>query len=131
MVCIQKICPKLFRDHLAVQAASIDSLEKQRLRIEKFLQANVHGSGATPMVVDALAKTKGGKKGGKGKDKESKTKKFDGHCFWCGAYGRVMKDCRKKAAGKPETCSVAKNFRTESQRQRQRWPRQEGRVVPR
>ena len=74
-----------------------------KMTIEKLLQANVHGSGATPMDVDALAKTKGGKKGGKGKDKESETKKFDGHCFWCGAYGRVMKDCRKNAAGKPKT----------------------------
>ena len=55
MVCIQKICPKILRDHLAVQSSSIDSPEKQRLTIEKFLQAN-----ATPMDVDALAKTKGG-----------------------------------------------------------------------
>ena len=57
MVCIQKICPKIFRDHLAAQAASIDSPEKQRLTIEKFLQANVHGTGASPMDADALAKT--------------------------------------------------------------------------
>ena len=28
MVCIQKICPKILRDHLAVQAPSIDSLGK-------------------------------------------------------------------------------------------------------
>ena len=103
MVCIQKICPKFLRNHLAVQASSIDSPEKQGLTIEKFLQANVHGAGATPMDVDALAKTKGGKKGGKGKDKEPEAKKFDGNCFWCGAPGHVMKDCRKKAAGKPET----------------------------
>ena len=61
MVCIQKICPKIFRGHLAVQASSIDFPEKQRLTIEKFLQANVHGSGATPMDVDALVKTKGRK----------------------------------------------------------------------
>ena len=58
VVCNQKICPKILRDHLAVQAASVDSPEKQRLTIEKFLQANVHGSGASPMVVDALAKEK-------------------------------------------------------------------------
>ena len=99
MVCIQKICPKILRDHLAVQASSIDSPEKQRLTIEKFLQANVHGSGATPMDVDTLAKTKGGKKGGKGKDKGGKSKKFEGNCFWCGAYGHMMADCQKKAAG--------------------------------
>ena len=29
MVCIPKICPKILRDHLAVQASSIDSPEKQ------------------------------------------------------------------------------------------------------
>ena len=55
------------------------------------------------MDVDALAKTNGGKEGGKGKDKEPEAKKFDGNCFWCGAQGRVMKDCRKKAARKPKT----------------------------
>ena len=70
--CIQKICPKILRDHFAVQASSIDSSQTQRSTIEKFLQANVHGSGATPMDVDVLAKTKGGKKGGKGKDKGGK-----------------------------------------------------------
>ena len=69
MVCFHKICPKILRDHFAAQASSIDSLEKRELTIEKFLQANVHRSGATPMDVDALAKTKGGKKGGKGEDK--------------------------------------------------------------
>ena len=55
------------------------------------------------MDVDALAKTTGGKKGGKVKDKEPETKKFDDNCFWCGAHGHAMKDCRKKAAGKPKT----------------------------
>ena len=46
------------------------------------------------MDVDALAKTKGGK------DKGGKSKKFEG--FWCGAYGRMMEDCQKKAVGKPQ-----------------------------
>ena len=55
------------------------------------------------MDVDALAKSKGGKKGRKGKDKELETKKFDGDCFWCGAHGHAMKDCRQKAAEKPKT----------------------------
>ena len=59
MECIQKICPKILREHLGVQAACTDSLEKQRLTVEKFLQANVHGSGASPTDVDALAMTKG------------------------------------------------------------------------
>ena len=54
MVCIQKICPKIRRDHLAVQAVSIDFPEKQRLTIEKFLQANVHGPRATSMDVHDL-----------------------------------------------------------------------------
>ena len=74
MVCIQKICPKILRGHFAVQAASINSPEKRRLTIEKFFQASVHGSGAMPMDVDALANTKGGKKGGKGKDKGGNSK---------------------------------------------------------
>ena len=65
MVCIQKICPKTLRDHLAVQAASIDSPEKQKLTIEKFMQENVHWTGAAPMDVDALARTKKGKEGDK------------------------------------------------------------------
>ena len=63
MVFSQKICSKILRDHFAVQVASIDSPEKQRLTIEKFLQANVHGTGETPTDVDALAT-----KGGQGKD---------------------------------------------------------------
>ena len=58
LVWIQKICPKILRDHLGVQASSIDSPEQQRLTIEKFLQANACGPGATPMDVDAVAKTK-------------------------------------------------------------------------
>ena len=102
MVCIQKICLKILRDQLAVEAASVDSPEKQRLTTGKFLQANVHGSGASPMDVHALAKTKGGKKGGKGKDKENMSKKLDGNCFWCGAHGHMMEDCQKKAVGKPQ-----------------------------
>ena len=53
------------------------------------------------MDVDAIAKTKGGKKGGKGKDKGSKSKTFDGN-FWCGACGHMMEDCQKKASGKPQ-----------------------------
>ena len=93
MVCIQKICPKILRDHLAVQAASTDSSEKQRLTIGKFLQANVHGSRATPMDIHALAKIKGGKKGCKGKEKGSKSNKFDGNRFWCDASGHMMEDC--------------------------------------
>ena len=51
------------------------------------------------MDVDALVKTKGGKKGGKGKDKGGKSKKFEGICFWCGAYGHMMEDCQQKAKG--------------------------------
>ena len=82
--------------HFVVQASSIDSLEKQRLTIEKFLQANVHGSGAMPVDV----KAKGGKKGRNGKDKGGNLKKFEGNCFWCGAYGHMMEDCQMKAAGK-------------------------------
>ena len=61
------------------------------------------------MDVDALAKTKGGKKGGEGKDKEPEAKKFNFNCFWCGALGPVMKECRKKAAGKPKNSPVAEN----------------------
>ena len=57
MVCIHKICPKILRDYFAVQASSVDSPEKQRLTVEKFLKANLHGSGATPVDVDAFAKT--------------------------------------------------------------------------
>ena len=54
-------------------------------------------------MFDALAKTKGSKKGGKRKDKEPETTMFDGNCFWCGTHGHAMKDCRKKAARKPKT----------------------------
>ena len=46
-----------------------------------------------PLRADALAKTKGGKKAGKGKDKGGKPKKFEGNCFWCGSCGHMMQDC--------------------------------------
>ena len=83
---------------------------RSRLTLEKFLQANVHGSGASPMDVDALAKTKGGKKGGKVKDKSNKPEKFDGNCSWCCAYGHMVEECRKKAAGNPKTAQSPRAF---------------------
>ena len=126
MVYIQKICPTILRDHLAVQAPSIDYPEKQRPTIEKFLQVNVHGSGATPMGVDALAKTKGGKKGGKAKDKGGKSKKWEGNCFWCGAYGHMVEDCQKKGDWETASSQVPARARSEAEGQRQR---QEGSVV--
>ena len=79
---------------------SMERLEQELRVVRQRFGDDVHGSGATPMDVDALAKTKGGRKSGKGKDEEFETKKFDGHCYRCGAYGHVMKDCREKAAGK-------------------------------
>ena len=83
---------------------------EQELRVERCGD-DVHGSGATPMDVDALVKVKGGEKVGKGKDKESETKKFDGHCYRCGASGHVVKDCRKKAACKAKSKGKGKGFR--------------------
>ena len=53
------------------------------------------------MDIHALAK--GGKKGGKGKEKGNKSKKFDGNSFWCDASGHMMEDCQKKVAGKSKT----------------------------
>ena len=110
-----------------MQASSIDPLEKHGLTIVKFLQANVHGPGASP-------KTKGGKKGGKGKDRSSKPEKFDGNCFWCGWYGHVMKDCRKKAAGKPRVTqsprvSDPKAKAEEAMARKERRPLMIGRMV--
>ena len=124
MVCIQKICPKILRDHFAVQASSIDSLEKQTLTIEKILQANVHGSGATPMDVDALAKTKGGKKGGKGKERRQ-VKEVRRQL-----YGHMMEDCQKEGSWETASSQVPARTRSEIEGQRLRWQRQEGSVVP-
>ena len=110
--------------NLAVQVSSIDSLEKQKLTIEKFFQANVHGSAATPMDVDALAKTKGGKKGGKGKDKGVKEVRRQLFLVW-----RVWShDGGLAKEGSWETASSQVSARTgsETEGQRQRWQRQEG-----
>ena len=102
MVCIQEICPKTLKDHLAVQASSIDSPDKQKVAVERFLQANVHGSGASPMDIDALAKGKGGGKGKYGKGgKSASSDKFEGECHWCLKKGHMVKDCWDKQAGKP------------------------------
>ena len=67
MVCIQKICPIILRDHLAAQASSIDAPEKQRLTIERFLQANVHGLGASPGTLMPLPRPKEASKAAKEK----------------------------------------------------------------
>ena len=74
--------------HIAVQAASIESPEKQRRTIEKSSQSKVHEPGDVPTDVDAPAKTEGGTESGKGKDTRFGPK-FIGHCFWCGAHGHT------------------------------------------
>ena len=73
-----------------------------------------------PSMLTAPSRTKGGKKGGKGKDVWSKPKKFDGHCCWCGAHGHTRDDCRKKVSGKPRTAWSPTVSRPERQRQKQR-----------
>ena len=52
---------------IAVQAASIESPEKQGRTIEKSHQSNVHESGDGHTNADALAKTEGKKESEKGK----------------------------------------------------------------
>ena len=73
----------------------------------------MHGAGASPMDVDALVKAKGGNRGVKGKDNGSKSAKFDGNCYWCGVYGRALKDCWASAP-------VATRTQSETKGQRQR-----------
>ena len=76
------------------------------------------------MDVDACAKTKGGKKGRKAKDKES-----DGNCFWCGAHGHVMKDCRKKAAQRPSRQELLNQKpRAKAKARRERRPSRNGQM---
>ena len=55
------------------------------------------------MDVDALAKTKGGKKGGNGKDMGGKSKKFEGNCFSFGACDQMMEECQKKKLQVPKS----------------------------
>ena len=80
------------------------------------------------MDVDALAKTKGGKKGGTGTDKGSKSEKFN--CDWCGMYGHKQKDCWAKAAGKPKSTQVPTRDRSETKGQRRTKQRREGSIIP-
>ena len=84
------------------------------------------------MDVDALAKTKGVQHQGEGRregrTRSLKPRKFGGHCFWCGAHGHVMKDCRKRAAGKPKTAQSPRTSEPKVKGKRQRRPRQEGSV---
>ena len=121
IACIQKICPKILRDHLAAQASSIDAPEKQRLTVEKFLQASVHGPGASPMDVDAIAKTKGGKQGGKGKDKSGKPGKFDGKCFCVWRVWSHGGGLSEEGGWETENGTATTSFRfIQTQRQRKR-----------
>ena len=76
------------------------------------------------MDVDALAKTKGGKKGGKAKDKGGKSRKFEGNCFWCGANGHI----ERRLLGSRKFPSPREGLIRS--RRRQRRQRQEGSVVP-
>ena len=130
MVCIQKNCPDILRDHFAVHASSIDSLGKQRMTIEKFLQANVHGSRSTPMDVDALCQDQGRQERKQGRRQGWQVEEVDGHCFWCGAYGHMMEDCQKKAAGKLQVLKSPRGRDLKSKGNGKRWERQEGSVVP-
>ena len=72
VVCILKICPKIFKDHLAVQTSTIDSLRNRDQRSRSFCKRMYMGQELHTWI----CKTKGGKKGGKGKDKEPGTKKL-------------------------------------------------------
>ena len=127
MVCIQKICPKTLRDDFAVQASSMNSPEKQKLTIEKFLQANVHGSGAAPMDVDALARTRGGKKGDKGAGKGGRTGRFDGNCDWCGEAAISRRTAGRRPQGSQKCPSRSEDLaRSRRWRQRRRSQRQNG-----
>ena len=111
-MCYQEICPKTLRDHLSVQASAINTPEKQKVTIEKYLQANVHKTGNSPMDVDWLAKGKGGGKGGKG-DKggkqhppnrsSSQGAKLTGERNWCRKMYHMENECWNKATGKPRT----------------------------
>ena len=83
----------------------------------------MHGSRATPLDVDALAKTKGSKKGGKGKN--------EGNCFWCGAYGHLMEDCQKKAAGNEDLIRNRRAKAKEAKARRERRPLTSGQTVRR
>ena len=76
----------------SIQEAETDNRE---------VRASKRACFASHMDVDAHAMTKGGKKGGTGKNKSSKPEKFGGKWYWCGSCGHVMEDCRKKAAGTP------------------------------
>ena len=71
VVCVQKTCPKILRDHIAVEVSSIDSLEKQRRTVEKVLQANVHGSERRPWMSMPLPRPREARKAARGKTREA------------------------------------------------------------
>ena len=59
-----------------------------------------------PWMLTPLSRSKEARREAKGE-----TKKFDGHCYRCGASGHVVKDCRKKAACKAKSKGKGKGFR--------------------
>ena len=60
------------------------------------------GQERRPWMSTPLPRPREARQWRQGKDKGGESKKFEGNCFWCGAYGHMMEDCQKKAAGKPQ-----------------------------
>ena len=100
VVCIQKICPKILRDHLAAQAASIDSLGSRDWRSRSSFRQTCTDREHRPWMLTPLPRPREARKAAKEKTKGASQRSL---MVTSGdACGHMMEDFQKKASGKPQ-----------------------------
>ena len=58
IICVTDMCPKMLKEHLKLNAVSLDTLDKVKNCMEKWVQANVTEYGPSAMDIDAVTKKK-------------------------------------------------------------------------
>ena len=90
--CLQQMCPNKLQDHLDLQASRLTSYDQVKSEVLAYIE-NVETrkeakSGAVPMDVDSLAKSKGKEKSDKGKGKGKSKGKDKGKSGWNTQYSK-------------------------------------------
>ena len=112
MVCIQKIFPKILRDHLAVQASSIDSFEKQRHVVSD--DRRVPASERAWVRSDAHGCRRHCQDQGRQERRHRERQGRQVRWQLCLVWRVWSHDCQKKAAGKTAGSQVPSRTRSEA-----------------